>query len=633
MKKIYISLSFVLVCSLLMAQNKNTKAADKLFNRYEFVAAADAYLKLANNNKGNSYVFKQLADSYYNIFNTEQAVKWYAKAIEKKGVAIKTSAEGLKKDAEMFFRYAQMLKANGNYAESDKQMKQFATLAPNDKRAIDFLNNLNYLEILNNQEKLFDTKDFNINSDKSDFGAYLADNTLYFASARNEGGKKFAWNKEPYLDIYAANYKGDGTFDNPNLVPELNSKYNDGPATLSKDGNTIYFASESFKEKVFLKDKTKKTKYGMVSLYKAIKKNGKWDDFESLPFNGKNYSTSNPSLSKDGKTLYFSSNMPGSLGYTDIWKVAIDENGKFGTPENLGPTINTEGRESFPYITDENLLYFASDAHNGYGGYDVFVTDLNKSEPVKNLGKPVNSSKDDFSFSYNNTKKLGFFASNRNGQDDIFVINQICGKRFILKISNAKTGELISEALVTIIEDNKKIEEQTSNAQGTASTQLACDKEHAIVVTKAGFENYSEPIKKGNEQGDVVIEIPMTPIEPVITETEILLQDIYFEFDKSNITQQGAAELNKLVSIMKERTSMEIAVKSHTDSKGSDQYNKNLSERRAKSTAEYVISKGIDRSRITAKGYGESEPKVNCIKCTKAEDAKNRRSEFMITKK
>ena len=621
MKKLYITISFILVSCLVMAQNKDTKSADKLFNRYEFVSASEAYLKLVNKNKGNSYVYKQLADSYYNIFNTEQAAKWYAKAIEEQ------------QDAETYYRYAQMLKANGSYDMADIQMTQFATLAPNDRRAIAFLKNPNYLEKLNNQRKSFDIKDVNINSEKSDFGAVLADNILYFASARNESGKKFAWNKEPYLDIYTANYKEDGTFDAPSVVENLNSKYNDGPATISKDGNTIYFASESFRKNLYLKDKAKKVRYGQINLFKATKVKGEWTNIEALPFNGSDYSTSNPSLSKDGKTLYFSSNMPGSLGRTDIWKASIEKDGQFGKPENLGPTINTEGRESFPFIADDNKLYFASDALAGYGGYDIFVMDLNKNQGPKNVGKPINSQKDDFSFSYNNSKKIGFFASNKNGQDDLFMINKICEKTVLFKVTNGKTGEDLSETIINILENENKIDQLTSNAEGIANTYWSCEKEYAIEINKPGFEIYTETFKNEIDQEEVNIAIALTPIEAVITETEIILQEIYFEFDKSNITQQGAEELDKLVKIMTDYPTMEINIRSHTDNNGTEEYNDNLSESRAKSTAEYVISKGIDRARITAEGYGESEPKVICEKCTPEQDAENRRSEFLITKK
>jgi tetratricopeptide (TPR) repeat protein len=395
MKKIYTILSFVLVSSLLTAQNKDTQIADKLFKKFEFIAASEAYLKLVDAQKADGYVYRQLADCYYNIYNTKEAAKWFAKATEEK------------QDSELYHLYAQMLKANGNYAESNKQMQKFAAMQPNDLRAKAFNENPNYIPRLLDQTKSFDLKALDINSDKSDFGAILQDNTIYFTSARNPSGKTYGWTKEPFLDIYKADLNEDGTITNSVPVKELNSKYHDGSVTISQDGNTIYFTSDSFRENSFEKDKANKLKLGRNNLFKATLENGKWTNITSLPFNSKDYSTGNPSLSKDGKTLYFSSNMPGSIGGVDIWKVAVSETGSYGTPENLGKKVNTEGNESFPFITSENVLYFSSDAKQGLGAMDVYSIDLKGNAEAKNVGKPVNSEKDDFAFTFNESKNIG----------------------------------------------------------------------------------------------------------------------------------------------------------------------------------------------------------------------------------
>lgn len=623
MKNLYLSLSFLFASSITIAQNKETKDADKLYNRYEYVSAAKEYLKLVDANKADNYVYKQLADSYYNIFNTTEAIKWYAKL-----------TEASTQDAETHYRFAQMLKANGEYNEANKQMHTFAALAPTDNRAISFMKDPNYIAKLNDQEKMYEIKNLDINSDKSDFGAFLtSDNELYFASGRNTSKRNYGWNNEPYLDIYKAIYNSDGSFSAPTAVKDLNSRYHDGPITMSADGNVIYFASESFKDRLYVKDAATKSKYGRVNLFKATKVDGKWGNIQGLPFNSKDYSTSNPSLSKDGKTLYFSSDMPGSLGKTDIWKVSIDENGSYGTPENLGSTINTAGRESFPFINVDNKLYFSSDDHNGFGGYDVFVADLTKEIEVKNLGKPVNSEKDDFAFTYNTSKKIGFFSSNRNSQDDLYAANQLCKTNLIATVIDAKTGLMVGEANAIILENNKVISKASSDAEGKFSFNLPCDKEYTVQVSKEGYEIHTQPIVKTDVEINPIT-IQLKPIDPIITETEILLADIHFEFNKSNITQQGATELDKLVTIMNDHPTMEIMVNAHTDNRGSDQYNLSLSERRAKSTVQYVISKGIASTRIASKGYGETMPKINCgAKCKKEEHTKNRRSEFLITKK
>ena len=623
MKNLYITLSFVIASSTLSAQNKDTKNADRLFNRFEYVDAASEYLKLVDKGKADGYVYKQLADSYYNVFNAAEASKWYARALTEK------------QDAETYYRYAQMLKADGKYEEANKQLQKFANMAPNDQRAVAFKQNPNYLPKLNEKAKSFDIKSLDINSDKSDFGAMLSnDNTLYFASARNTSRKTYGWNEQPYLDLYSAVYNTDGTFSQPTAVEGVNTKFHDGPASISADGNTMYLASESFNEGLFEKDKAQKLKFGQVALFKSVKADGKWSKPTPLPFNSKDYSTSNPSLSKDGKTLYFSSNMPGSVGGVDIWKVSVNADGSFGTPENLGKKINTEGNESFPFITDENKLYFSSDARQGFGGMDVYVIDLNKGTEATNVGKPVNSEKDDFAFSFNTAKNIGFVSSNRGGVDNIYSATPVCGVEVVSLVRDAKTGSKLSGARVAILDEkNNIIATKTTAADGTVSYDVECDKAYTLQVAKDGYESNNFPVSK-TRGGIVNINADLQPIDVIVTETEIILNDIYFEYDKSNITQQGAFELDKLVQVMKNNPAMVIMVKSHTDSRGSDQYNMNLSDRRAKSTVQYIISKGIAKDKISGKGYGESEPKVNCGEnCTEEEYAKNRRSEFLIVKK
>lgn len=622
MKKTYITLSFVFAGLVASAQNKDTQAADKLYNRYEYIDAAEEYLKLVSANKADNYVYRQLADSYYNVFNTAEAAKWYAKATEEK------------QDAEVYYRYAQMLKADGKYDQANKQMEKFAAMAPNDQRAIAFKREPNYIPRLKNQMKLFDSKTMDINSDKSDFAAVLTnDNTLYFASARNTAKKTYGYNDEPYLDLYYATRNADGTYSKPMEVNGVNTKFHDGPATLSADGNTMYFSSETFKDGQFDKDKSKKLKYGKVGLFKATKEGDKWTNIKALPFNNKDYNVGNPSLSKDGKTLYFSSDMPGGIGGSDIWKVAVNGDNDYGTPENLGNKINTEGRENFPFITDENKLYFSSEGRQGFGGLDVFVVDLNAGMEVKNVGMPVNSEKDDFAFSFNTVNKVGFFSSNRGGQDDIYAAIPVCGLQINATAKNAKTGELLSGASVAILDEkNNLIETKYTTADGFVGYAVDCDKPYTLQVSKEGFVSKTIPVSK-KDGGDLPIIAELDPIDVIVTETEVILNDIFFEYNKSNITKEGAFELDKLVQVMKNSPEMVIMVKSHTDSRGTDKFNMNLSERRAKATVQYVISKGIAKDRISGKGYGESEPKVTCDKCSEEEHAKNRRSEFMIVKK
>ena len=621
MRNLYVTLSFVMVSGILSAQNQNTKTADKLFDRYEYVDAAKEYLKLAEGSKADNYVYRQLAESYYNVFNTKEAVKWYAKVVEQK------------QDAETYYKYAQMLKAEGNFKEADKQMQQFAQLAPNDQRAKTFVSNPNYLPELKGQTKLYDIAKSDVSSDKTDFGAVLTnDNNVYFASARNTSKRNSNFNDEPYLDIYKATYNANGTISDAVAVDNLNTRWHDGPASITNDGNTMYYGSESFNEKEFTKDKAKNSKFGKIYLYKATKEGDKWANSKPLPFNNKEYDVRNPSISKDGKTLYFSSNMPGGFGGEDIWKVSVNGD-EYGTPENLGAKVNTEANESFPFITDDNILFFSSNGKTGFGGLDVFKLDLNKGTEAINVGEPVNTSKDDFAFTYNATKKVGFFSSNRDGVDNIYKADPVCNVQALVRVKDAKTGKVIEGATVLLVDEKQKtVSNQTTASNGETLTGVACNTGYSAQVSKSGYESgVFEVAKAENEQ--VVVEALLTPIMPIITEKEVVLEPIYFEFNKSNITAEGAAELDKLVAVMNEHPNMVIFAKSHTDSRGSDKYNMNLSDRRAKSTVQYLISKGIAKDRISGQGFGESEPKVACKPCTEEQYAQNRRSEFLIVKK
>ena len=625
MKKVYISILSIVSVSLtpLSAQTKDTQKADKLFKRLEYVDAAQEYLKLTEKGKADGYVYKQLADSYFNTFNASEASKWYARAVE------------TPQDAETYYRYAQMLKAQGKYEEANKQMQSFASKAPNDQRAKDFKANPNYLPSLLDKQKKFDIKSLDVNSDKSDFGAVLHQNNLYFTSARNGARKNYGWNEEPYLDIYKATYNVDGTITNAEPVADLNSKWHDGPSSLSADGNTIYFSSESFKEKDgYEKDKSINAKLGQVNLYKATMTNGKWSNITQLPFNSNTYSTGNPPLSKDGKTLYFASNRPGSIGGTDIWKVAVNADGSYGEPQDLGSKVNTEGGENFPFVTEDNkTLYFASNGRQGFGGLDVFAYDMTKGEST-NLGKPINSEKDDFAFSLNAEKNIGFLSTNRSGVDNIYLATPVCGVEVMTVVTDAKTGKALANAKVAIVDEKKNvIATETSGANGEVAYYVECNKAYTIQASKDGYESntFAVAASKGEARK---VDAALNPIDVIVTEKEIVLNAIFFVFNKSNITQERAFELDKLVQVLQNNKNMVILVKSHTDNRGSDAYNLRLSDARAKSTVQYILSKGISKEQISGKGMGETEPKVDCKEaCSEEQHAENRRSEFLIVKK
>lgn len=623
MKTIYSLLCLIFITTASFGQNKQSEKADRLFDAYQYVDAIDAYLKLVNNKQADAHVYKQLADSYYNVFNIDDASKWYAKAVESK------------QDAETYYHYAQVLKSQGNYDAANKQMDVFSKMNPNDQRAKTHLENPNYIPQLADKEKFFDVKETTINDAKqSDFGAILSnDNILYFVSTRNKGKKEDHWTNQPYLDIYQSVRSADGTMSAPEPVNSLNTPYHDGPITLSADGKTMIFSRDGHSEDSYKKIKNNKVKLAQQGLYKATFVNGKWENIQPLPFNSKDYTVTHPSLSTDGKTLYFASNMPGGLGDVDIWKVSIS-GGTYGKPENLGANVNTPGKEGFPFISDNHILYFSSTGRQGMGGFDIFKTDLNKNENGVNLGKGINTKRDDFSFSMNTSKKIGFFSSNRSGVDNIYIAIPICQFDILAFVKDKKTDNLISGAKVSISDDkNNVIATQTTSPSGETNFNVNCETNYFLNISKDGYEMATLPVKASNGE-EVIVAVSLMPLNEMITDTEVKLKNIYFDFNKSNITQQGAFELDKLVSILNDYPEMHILIKSHTDSKGSAAYNLNLSDQRAQSTMQYVISKGINKDRLSAKGLGNTEPKIDCkSNCTEDEDAQNRRSEFLITKR
>lgn len=622
MKNIYLKLCLLLVSGAINAQINETKKADQLFESYQYAGSIEAYLKLVQGNTVDNHIYQNLADSYYQIFNMEEAAKWYEKVIQ--GTS----------NPENHYRYAQCLRSLGKYEEANNQMDKFASLLPNDERAKAHNSNPNYVKSLNSAKPLFKVENTSFAVEKSnDFGPILSNNNdLYFVSTRNTT-KIDKWSNQPYLDIFKATRNENGSFSEVVEVKELNTPFHDGPVAISQDGTTMFFARDGHSSKLFEKDKKNNVKIGQLGIYKAVKTDGKWIVVEALPINSTSYSVSHPALSNDGKTLYFTSNMPGGQGESDIWKISVSETG-YGKPENLGSKINTPGREAFPFVTANQILYFASSGHQGFGGLDIFKFDLNKADIAINVGKPVNTEKDDFSLSLNDKKNIGYFASNRSGNDVIYQAIPFCEIEALAIITDKKSKKTIQNATLNLLDANQNlISSMNSDSFGKATFGMECNSVYFLQVIATNYQSLTIPIEK-TSKSTVTIPLELIPNEVIITDKEVVLGNVYFEFDKSNITAAGAEELNKLVKVMQDHPTMVIFVKAHTDTKGSVQYNARLSEQRAQSTVEYIISKGIKKDRISGKGFGNSEPKVNCgSNCTEEQNVINRRSEFIIVKK
>jgi outer membrane protein OmpA-like peptidoglycan-associated protein/tetratricopeptide (TPR) repeat protein len=627
MKKIYTILLLIVVSTAVAtAQNKKTKKADVLYERLAYTDAAAAYQKLLKKGNGSRYVFERLANSYYFINDTKKAEPFYKRVVK-----------GRKVNAETVYNYAQCLKANGKFADYNTWMQKFSDMRPNDSRAVEFMKNPNYIPtIMEGVQRYGATNAEGLNSKYSDFGGIVSGKDFYFASGRNTTRKTYQWNDEPFLDIYKANLVG-GTIKDASLVTgDVNTKYHESNPVISADGKRMYFDRNDF-----LGGDYEKSSEGInqINLYYAEKMEGGWRNVTSAPFNSSEYSTGHPALSPDGKTLYFVSDMPGGKGGSDIYKVAINANGSLGTPMRLGNNINTEGKEVFPYVDSNGTLYFSSDAHLGIGGLDVFYAEAQGNDfgDVKNMGKGVNSAEDDFAFKFDGNTREGFVSSNRQGgkgSDDIYMIKELelpCVVTIDVKIIDEYSRAAVSGARVDMYDAfENKLSTKTSDANGLVTFDTACDKEHVIQAVAPDYESDAVTVAAANDT-KVNTSIELRPIEAMIVNDQVELEPIFFDYNKHNIKPQAAFELDKLVALMKKYPTMVIAAESHTDNRGNDEYNMELSERRAQATVQYIISQGIDASRISGKGFGESKPTNTCGEgCSEEEHQKNRRSEFNI---
>jgi len=636
MKNIFtlITLTFLSIFSL-NAQDNISKKADKQFSRLEFVKASESYKKLIDKGNASDYIVGQLAECYYNIFNTVEAEKWYA-----------TLAED-STDPTILFRYSQMLKANGKYKLSNKWMLKFVELRPADNRSTTFMKDPNYLPKIISKGKRFNVQNLDINSEYSDFGGTLNNNKLYITSSRNTVGLfdigrwitqriSYGWNNEPYLDVYSFDVSESGSYINEDyLDSNINTKYHEGLASFDANGN-MYLTRESFYENEYVEDPESNNITSLLGIYKITRGD---KNVVGLNINSVEYSVKNPSISADGKTLYFSSDMPGGFGNFDIYRGDINENGDINNIENLGQKVNTEGQEMFPFIGNENTLYFSSDSQLGLGGLDVFFTKEvdGKWASARNVGIPVNSNADDFAFSINETSGEGFISSNRSGgkgSDDIYSIKRlvpICDVLLTANVMDAKTKLGIDSATTSVSDKEGNIaSSKTSSEKGIAEFMLVCNETGKLIVSKEGYNSKIVDIEISNEEFKSM-DIMLDPIEKIIVAQKVELNSIYFDFDKSNIKSEAAFELDNLVQVMIKYPELTVSIESHTDNKGPSSYNQKLSERRAKTTMQYVVSKGIDSSRLSADGKGESNPIVDCSNCNKEEDQLNRRSEFIIT--
>ena len=623
------------------------RKADKGYEHLAFMDAVSIYEKIAAKGYKNASLLEKLGDSYYFNGKLTDAYKWYNELFngeyEDKGRKPISS--------EHYYRYAQTLKAMEDYAASDKVMEEFVRMEEEDSRAQMFERNKDYISKIKDFEERYTLHDLGINSPYSDYGGTLLKNQFIFTSAREtEKASKseiHEWTNESYTSLFSSKIDLEGNFGAPVwFAKELNSKVNDASAVFTKDGKTMYFTRNNATESG--RRKENKERSSLLKIYKAtLGEDGKWGDLVEMPFNSDNWNTAHPALSPDDKYLYFASDMEGTKGQSDIFRVAIYEGGNYSRPENLLDKINTSGRETFPFVSKDNFLFFASDGHPGLGGLDVFVAKINADNSIerpRNMGTPINSPYDDFGFYLDSNAKKGFVSSNRpggKGGDDIYFFKEKpCTQALEGIVYDKNTQEVLPGSLV-IISDAlyTRVDSLTADDKGYYKTNyFDCGQKYRIKAERAEYTTVEIAFTADYQFGVKTANIGLErAVEPIKVNDDLFkklnLNPIYFDFDKDNIRPDAAIELMKIVEVMKAYPKMKIDVRSHTDSRGKDAYNLKLSDRRAKSTVNWIIGQGIEADRIKGQGYGETRLLNNCsngVKCSEAEHQLNRRSEFIV---
>jgi outer membrane protein OmpA-like peptidoglycan-associated protein len=641
----------VLIAAFSCAQTRESSPkGERKVEKYAFIDAREIYQRMADKGFKSVEIFSNLGDTYYFNNDYQNALKWYNQLFK---------LDNSKIPAEYYFRYAQTLKNDRQYDRADQILQKFAVEGLSDSRIKALREKPNYLTIIDFQNGRFDVEPVSINSDYQDFGtAYYGPKKVVIASARDTGTfykRRHSWNDKPFLDLYTVDRDVEGKLSNPEKFDSrINSILHESTPTFSKDLNTVYFTRNNIEDGDIELDNNKVNK---LQIFKSERTDGKWSEPEVVSFSEPGYSTSHPALTPDGEFLYFSSNMPGTMGTnstlaeTDIWRVPINEDKTFGTPENVS-VINTEGRESYPYISGRGNLYFASNGLQGLGGLDIFVATINAdnsiSSPV-NIGTPANSTDDDFAFIVDEAINNGYFSSNRVGggdNDDIYRfvqtedLRETCEQILTGTVTDSRSNEPLDAAKVSIIDENNNVVvTRITNPNGKYAVKLECDKTYFVRAEKPKYNTTEDLINTPTTTGNLEVDLTLEPT--IITGTTgddlaklLNLNPIYFDFDRSFIRTDAELELQKVLTVMEDNPTMTIDIRSHTDSRGSDSYNERLSGRRAASTRNYLIMKGIDESRLTSKGYGENQLVNECsngVPCSEEQHQLNRRSEFIIT--
>ncbi len=605
MKRLILLIIILSAVSLidLPAQRRKAERAYASFKAGEYYEAIDlfkdAYSKAKRSDRETrAELGYMIAEAYRLTNDPRNAETWYR-------LAVRSSVSR----PEAQFWLASSLKKNGRYPQAVEEFRKYKQMAPSDPKADQELRACELaLEWQKNPEayRVEELKD--LNSGDSDFSpAYGRDDfgVIFFTSSRDDaaGNKTHGATGQGFTDIFESRLDKKSKWSTPVPVAELNSDSEEGTPSFSSDFNEVYFTRC---------EAGKREMKGCVIM--VSKRSGdSWSNPESLEILPDTMVTAHPSLSADGLTLYFVSDMPGGYGLKDIYKVTrIDESDSWSEPENLGPDINTGGNELFPFSRDDGSLYFASDGHIGMGGLDIFraVLQPDGSWNIRNMQSPVNSFADDFGITFEKGNEKGIFTSTRKGRgnDDLYTF-ELPPLRFAVTglVKDEKTGAPIQGSVVQLIaSDGSNLQAETGTG-GDFRFNLKQDVDYIFLASKQGYLNGKEKeTTKGQEKSrDYMVTILLTA-----TDKPIELPNIFYDFGKWDLRPESMVSLDKLVETLNDNPNVTIELMSHTDSRDTEEYNLDLSQKRAQSVVEYLIAKGIDAERLSPKGYGESTPKV-----------------------
>ncbi|MEP2937061.1 MAG: OmpA family protein [Gilvibacter sp.] len=629
---------YLLSSTLVFSQRNQLVKADKKFDNYGYIDARLIYLEVLEEGFESAELYEKIGDTYYWNAEYAEASQYYSQLLEKYPDQIE--------NIEVYYRAAQSLKSQGQYDEAEALIEQYIAAGGVFVSPERVIPNEELLREIGVHLKRYEIEKIAVNTELSDFGpGFFGDKLVYASTTQDlEAAKTHKWNNQPYLDLFVADINDDGSISNPKaLNEEINSLYHESSAILTADGKTMYFTRNNFLAGKKGKDDQNNMR---LKVYKATRSgNGRFTNVQELPFNNDDYSVAHPALSKDGTKLFFSSDMPGTLGYSDLWYVDILGENSYSEPKNLGKKINTSQRESFAFISEEGNLYFSSSGHGGSGGLDIFlVPDFEVDQEnysIATFGEPINSGNDDFGFIIKESEGRGYFSSNKDGgqgsaDDEIYFFQEKCEITVNGIVTDLNTKEILPGALVTLIDSNANIvDTYTANDNGAYEFVVECDSMYTIRGTKEDYNPSEKTLETPYETAMVQLDLQLEPVDPCGNDLGCILdlQPIYFDLDRYNIRADAQVELAKVFAAMRRYPELVIHIESHTDSRADDRYNEILSERRAQSTLNWLVERGIDASRLTAKGYGEYQLVNDCsndVDCTEELHQLNRRSMFII---